>query len=328
MAVAVSSDLPDELMAALSPDALKQVLLNLVQNAREAILQSPTPPDAKTARVDIVILKDHGEILIEVRDRGPGIPPANFARIFDPFFTTKDAMHGVGLGLFVAEGVVRTAGGRLSAGNREGGGAWFRMQLPIASAVGDAQPQPVTLQLTMTTHTQSRILVVDDDHAFRRTTAALLRNENHFVDAVEDGQQAVAALRAAQYDLMLLDLRMPGIDGLGVIEALRLWGNGIPILMISGFGTVDSAVRAMHLGADDFLTKPVEPDVLTARVADLLERRPASTNVAPHVAGMIGRAPEMLALFASLRKVAPTETTVLITGETGTGKERAGSCST
>ena len=170
---------------------------------------------------------------------------------------------------------------------------------------------------------QARILIVDDDIGFRRTTAALLKNEGHSVDTVEDGQQAVIALRGTHYDLMLLDLRMPGIDGLGLVETLRVWGDGIPILMISGFGTVDAAVRALHLGADDFLTKPVEPDILTARVADLLERRPSVGDVPLQPAGMIGRTPAIQAFFSSLRKVAPTDTTVLITGETGTGKERA-----
>lgn len=173
------------------------------------------------------------------------------------------------------------------------------------------------------TTTPARILIVDDDHAFRHTTAALLRKEGHAVSVVPGGQDAVAAMQREPHDLMLLDLRMPGIDGLGLIEALRLWGNGIPILMISGYGTVDAAVRAIHLGADDFLTKPVEPDLLIAKVAELLERRPQADAVSPHPAGMIGRAPAMTSFFASLGKVASTDTTVLITGETGTGKERA-----
>jgi two-component system response regulator FlrC len=168
-----------------------------------------------------------------------------------------------------------------------------------------------------------RILVVDDDHAFRLSTAALLRNDGHLVDIVADGQAAVVTLRASRYDLLLLDLRMPGIDGLGVVEALRVWGDGIPILMISGFGTVDAAVRAMHLGADDFLTKPVEPDLLSSRVAELLERRPIAGVVSTTAAGLIGRAPAMQPLLTALRKVAATDTTVLITGETGSGKEVA-----
>jgi two-component system response regulator HydG len=168
-----------------------------------------------------------------------------------------------------------------------------------------------------------RLLVLDDDRAFRLSTAALLRTDGHTVDVVASGQEAVVTLRETRYDLLLLDLRMPGIDGLGVIEALRVWGDGIPILMISGFGTVDAAVRAMHLGADDFLTKPVEPDVLSSRVAELLERRPRTGAVASTAGGLLGRAPAMQALLTSLGKVAATDTTVLITGETGSGKEVA-----
>ena len=168
---------------------------------------------------------------------------------------------------------------------------------------------------------QSRILIVDDDATFRLTTGALLEADGHQVDSAADGQQAVERLRARPFDLLLVDLRMPGIDGLGLVEALRLWGHGVPILMISGFGTVDSAVRALHLGADDFLLKPVEPDVLSARVSDLLERRPRTEQGSSGVPGIVGRAPAMRGLYERIQRVAPTESTVLIVGETGTGKE-------
>ncbi len=186
----------------------------------------------------------------------------------------------------------------------------------------------------MNTHSPSaapaaRLLVVDDDRAFRLSTAALLRAEGHHVDTAEHGARAVELLREAKsagesHHLMLLDLRMPGVDGLGVVEALRVWGEGVAILMISGAGTVDDAVRALHLGADDFLTKPVEPDVLIARVSALLDRRPLqASNETGAPGGMIGRAASMEPFFTALHKVAPTDTTVLITGETGTGKELA-----
>lgn len=169
-----------------------------------------------------------------------------------------------------------------------------------------------------------RILVVDDDRVFRLSTAALLEADGYGVHAVASGQEAVEALRASRFDAMLLDVKMPGADGIAVVEALRLWGDGIPVLMISGFGTVSDAVRALQVGADDFLTKPVEPDLLSARLGELLERRPTATadSGAAH-GGMVGRSPAMLALFDALAKVAPTDSTVLITGETGTGKELA-----
>ena len=127
----------EQLEAAMSPDALKQVLLNLVQNGREAYENWTSHPDMP-ARIVIAVERANSEIQIEVRDNGPGIPSEIVSRIFDPFFTTKDAVHGVGLGLFVAEGLVRTAGGRITAGHvsatvageNHDHGAWFRIELP------------------------------------------------------------------------------------------------------------------------------------------------------------------------------------------------------
>ena len=117
-------------------------------------------------------------------------------------------------------------------------------------------------------------------------------------------------------------MRMPGLDGIGIVEVLRTWGHDTPILMISGFGTVDAAVKALHTGADDFLTKPVEPDVLSARVESLLSRRPTvQTGGELPPGGLIGRSSGMRAVLEVVERVAPTEATVLVTGETGTGKE-------
>ena len=178
--------------------------------------------------------------------------------------------------------------------------------------------------MTQPTGAAPRILVVDDDRVFRLSTAALLEADGYAVFAVASGQEAVEALRASRFDAMLLDVKMPGADGIAVVEALRLWGDGIPVLMISGFGTVSDAVRALQVGADDFLTKPVEPDLLSARIGELLERRPNALAEPPTAhGGIAGRSPAMLALFEALAKVAPTDSTVLVTGETGTGKELA-----
>jgi DNA-binding NtrC family response regulator len=166
-----------------------------------------------------------------------------------------------------------------------------------------------------------RILVVDDDRAFRLSTCALLRHDGYQADDAADGGAAAEALRARHYDLMLLDLKMPGIDGLQLLETLRIRGHTVPILMISGVGTVELAVRSLHLGADDFLTKPVEPDILAGRVAELLDSRPSGDARAHAGREIIGRAAAMQDVLSRLERVAPLSTTVLISGETGVGKE-------
>ncbi|MEO8620794.1 MAG: ATP-binding protein, partial [bacterium] len=117
------------LQAMIAPDALKQVLLNVVHNAREALASVPRPPGGGT--VDVTVERLMESAVIVITDNGPGIDDKIAPRLFDPFFTTKDAVHGVGLGLFVAEGLVRSAGGRIQGGNRELGGAYFRIELPV-----------------------------------------------------------------------------------------------------------------------------------------------------------------------------------------------------
>ena len=131
--VDVSGD--DHAEASIAPDALKQILVNLVQNSRDANTSH------EPAAIGIVI-RDHGiHVSVDVMDNGPGIPPDILNRVFDPFFTTKGAVHGVGLGLFVAEGLVRSAGGSIAARNAGGGpgtsygGAWFHIELPAPNDV-------------------------------------------------------------------------------------------------------------------------------------------------------------------------------------------------
>jgi two-component system response regulator HydG len=166
------------------------------------------------------------------------------------------------------------------------------------------------------------ILLVDDDRTFRLSTMALLKEEGHEVEGAASAAEAVEAVETGRFDLVLMDLRMPGLSGIDGVEILRKRGEGIPVLMISGFGTVDTAVKALHTGVDDFLTKPVEPEVLLERVANLLHRRPGTREGDEETpAGMIGRAEAMRRVYGEIRKVAPTEATVLVTGETGTGKE-------
>ncbi|MEX2608585.1 MAG: sigma-54 dependent transcriptional regulator [Gemmatimonadota bacterium] len=165
----------------------------------------------------------------------------------------------------------------------------------------------------------ARILVVDDDRSFRLSTAELLRQDGHAVSVAATGAEAASALEGQHFDLLLLDVRMPGIDGVRLVEVLRRRGQRIPVLMISGYATVAMAVESLHLGADDFLTKPVDPEQLSARVAELLALRPVADGPAP--AGLVGSTTGLAEVVEAVRRVAPSEATVLVTGETGTGKE-------
>ena len=169
---------------------------------------------------------------------------------------------------------------------------------------------------------RTRILIVDDDRTFRLSTAELLRQEGHQTEGAANVADAVSKLEGSSFDLMLLDVRMPGMDGLTAVEVLRKRGLELPILMISGFGSIDTAVEALHLGADHFLSKPIDPDLLSAKVTELLERRPTARRVREAaLPGIVGHSRAIRRVFESVRRVAPTDTTVLIQGETGSGKE-------
>jgi two-component system NtrC family sensor kinase len=138
-AIAVEVAGEDRVEAAMAPDALKQVLLNLLQNSRDA--NTSDGP----ARIRIAVTAHGAHVSVDVVDDGPGISAEILHRVFDPFFTTKDAVHGVGLGLFVAEGLVRTAGGSIVARNAAVGsgpaygGAWFHIELPAPNDTNGAR---------------------------------------------------------------------------------------------------------------------------------------------------------------------------------------------
>jgi two-component system nitrogen regulation response regulator NtrX len=171
----------------------------------------------------------------------------------------------------------------------------------------------------------SRILIIDDEPAIRATLAHILEDEGHKATACESGEEGLAQFAREEFDLVLLDLWLPGIDGLAVLERLRGTG-GTPVIVISGHGSVDSAVRATRLGAYDFLEKPLslERVLLTVnhalsdrrlreQVRDL--RRLALEEI------LVGESDTMKHLDQQIRSAAASHSRVLITGENGSGKE-------
>lgn len=117
------------------------------------------------------------------------------------------------------------------------------------------------------------LLIVDDEPNIRLMLRTALESPETKITSAEDGNTAIAELQAGRFDLVLLDLKMPGLDGLEVLETIRASGNNVPVVFLTAHGTIPDAVRAMKLGAIDFLTKPTPPDVLRAVIADVLSRK-------------------------------------------------------
>lgn len=125
----------------------------------------------------------------------------------------------------------------------------------------------------------ARILVVDDEDVFRQTLASWLKEDGYDVQSAADGEQAIAAVQSNPIDLILLDVRMPGVDGLGVLKYVKEHHPGIEVIMLTGYEELRIAVQCMKLGASEFLTKPIDSDGLSARVRSILRARDAEQKV-------------------------------------------------
>ena len=178
----------------------------------------------------------------------------------------------------------------------------------------------------------ARILVVDDEPNLREAIRYVLLARGHVVDTVGSGEQAVIEHAQQPYDLVILDISLPGISGLTTLTQLREITPGLTAIFITAFGSIASAVEAMRRGGFDYLTKPfdnedvvltveraLEHQRLTARVQELEDDIIARTNFV----GIVGTSPAMQEAVRRIAKVAGTDTTVLLSGETGTGKELA-----
>jgi DNA-binding NtrC family response regulator len=177
----------------------------------------------------------------------------------------------------------------------------------------------------------ARIVLVDDDDGSRAAMALGLRRVGYEVVELKGGAQAIALLQGGEpVDVLITDVRMPGVDGYALLARARELRPEMPILMVTAFGDVDGAVRALKLGADDYLTKPVHLEELRKRVQKELERRQLQEKTKEledriekffGFENIIGRSAAMGAMLERVRVAAPAPTTVLIIGESGTGKE-------
>jgi len=172
-----------------------------------------------------------------------------------------------------------------------------------------------------------KILIVDDEPNVRSSLTSVLTDEGHSVDAVESGEAAIKTLQKGDYDVVLLDIWLPGIDGLEVLDQLHREGCAAEVVMISGHGSIDAAVKATKLGAFDFLEKPLSLDRVLLVVSNAIRQRTLERENlqlrAEVSAGVeiIGESAGIVELRTQVDRAAPSKGRVLIFGENGTGKE-------
>ncbi|MBU0574759.1 MAG: response regulator, partial [Proteobacteria bacterium] len=172
----------------------------------------------------------------------------------------------------------------------------------------------------------AKVLVVDDELNMRLVLKAMLKKEGYDVVTAADGLEALKILREEKFAVVATDLKMPGLDGMGLLGRIMQDDPSLPVIILTAYGTVANAVDALKKGAFDYITKPFEQDELKTVVLKAVKTRlisdsdlSAATDADPHQ--IVGASSRMAEIHEIIRKVSPTTTTVLITGETGTGKE-------
>ena len=175
------------------------------------------------------------------------------------------------------------------------------------------------------------ILVVDDEEIMREILETLLTREGYDVRLAASGDEGIEFAKTVQLDAAIVDVMMPGMDGLAVLDELKKVDDELPVLMVTAFASVESAIAAMKRGAFDYVTKPFKNDEVLVVVRNALERRQLRAENAAlrqnlqaqqqKFAGIIGRSPRMKQVFDLIIQASPSRSTILITGESGTGKE-------
>lgn len=173
----------------------------------------------------------------------------------------------------------------------------------------------------------SKILVIDDERSIRNTLKDILEYEKYQVDLAEDGQQGIELIRKNEYDTVLCDIKMPGMDGIEVLQKIQILVPDVPVIMISGHGNIDTAVESIKKGAFDYIEKPLDLNRLLITIRNAMDKSNliTETKVLKKKVNkkyeIVGSSEAMQKIIEMADKVAPTDARVLITGANGTGKE-------
>lgn len=273
LAYMFSSNIPEYQSG--DPDRLQQILNNLISNAVKFTDKGEITVGAKMTDVP----GGYAEILFSVSDTGIGISEENTKRLFQSFsqidgsFTRK--FGGAGLGLVISKQLVEKMGGRIWVESQEGRGSTFYFTIKFKKGNKPAVKQPL-YTVSVKSFNTLKILLAEDDKVNRTVLSRMLEKRGHSVDLAENGLEALAAFESKKYDVILMDIQMPGMDGIeatGRIREREGLSVHTPVIALTAFALQGDREKFLALGMDEYISKPVKMDELFSTIDKVFEVR-------------------------------------------------------
>jgi signal transduction histidine kinase/CheY-like chemotaxis protein/HPt (histidine-containing phosphotransfer) domain-containing protein len=296
------------------PLRLKQVLMNLVGNAIKF-----TENGEVAMNISAEKLGETGRLRVDITDTGIGMSPEQLARLFQPFMQADDSMSrkygGTGLGLVISKRLAVLMGGDVGVTSCLGRGSTFSMWVDTgavdnvewATGLTESMLQPVTGgEVTEEIQLSGRILLAEDGYDNQQLISLHLTNAGAEVVIAENGRIAVEKIRSEKFDVVLMDMQMPELDGYGATSELRRRGFDLPIIALTAHAMTGDRTRCLAAGCTDYLTKPVDTELLLRTVLSYLPKKPAGQAAATATAAPSTPAPASTGNESRVVSQAPT----------------------
>jgi len=262
------------------PTQIHQIIMNLCTNAYHALQETGGKLEVSLKEIyisyeqslDRVGMKIGKHIELMVKDSGHGMEPQVIERIFEPYFTTKEQGKGTGLGLSVIHGIVKSHGGDITVSSRPGNGATFKVYLPI---IDDIEEEIHVIEPLIAIHGEERILLVDDEAQIIDIEQQILERLGYKVTPKTDSEEALEEFAAQpdRFDLVITDMTMPKMTGDQLARRMMDIKPQIPVILCTGFNEAISEEKALAMGIDKFVMKPIVKDELASTIRTVLDHR-------------------------------------------------------